>query len=133
MNEVKQREQQQEGAQETTLARLGELLEQLKSEVGELMESRLTLLAEEVKTEAAAYARGIAVVGLGGAAATVGLALLHTRATRRSGALYLAAGTVAAGLALWRLRSHSLVPARTVAELKKDVELLSAGINQLTE
>jgi uncharacterized membrane protein YqjE len=131
MSDAEQAEQQQD-ATDSTLARLGDLLDQLKDEVSELVDSRLNLLAEEVKTETAAYARGVAALGLGGAAATIGLTLLHVRSTRRTGAVYLAAGTVATALALWRLRARRPPLARTVAELKKDAQLLSEGLEELT-
>ena len=120
-------------AEDSTLTRLGELLEQLKGEVTELVDSRLSLLAEEAKIEAAAYAREVAVLGLGGAAATVGLTLLHVRPARRAGAVYLALGAATAVFAVWRLRGRTPVPLRTVEELKKDARLLSQGLGGLTD
>jgi hypothetical protein len=120
-------------ADDSTLARLGELLAQLKNETAELVDSRLTLLAEEAKTAAAAYARDVAVLGAGGAAATVGLTLLHVRPARRTGAVYLALGAATAAFAVWRLRGRTPVPARAVAELKEDVRLLAQGLGELTD
>ena len=120
-------------AEDSTLTRLGQLLEQLQVEVTELVEARLSLLAAETKRETAAYAREVAVLGLGGAAATVGLTLLHVRPARRAGAVYLALGAATAVFAVWRLRGRNPVPARTVEELKKDARLLSRGLGGLTD
>ena len=117
---------------DSALARLGDLLGQLKGEVTELVDTRLTLLAEETKTEVAAYAREVAVLGVAGAAATVGLTLLHVRQTRRAGAVYLALGAAATAFSVWRLRGRTPVPVRTVEELKKDARLISESLGELT-
>ncbi|HEX8070484.1 MAG TPA: phage holin family protein [Pyrinomonadaceae bacterium] len=113
------------------IARLPELLEQLRTDLTELVDAQFDLLKEELKHEATAYARGAALTGLGGAAAAVGVTLLHVPQTRRVGALYLTLGAAAALFGAYCLRARSLVPARTVAELKKDAQLL--GLTEDTE
>ena len=123
----------------TLFSRLGE-------DVMELFNSQLALFKVEIKEEANAYTRGIAMIGVGAAIAVIGFALLNVAIAFAvstlfaqanfsqpasyalgfviTGAFYLIVGAILVMLMKSRLAKQELVPQRTVQELRKDKQWL---------
>jgi uncharacterized membrane protein YqjE len=122
------------------------LFSRLGDDVMQLFNSQLALFKVEVKEEANAYARGIAMIAVGAAIAVVGFALvnvaiafavstLFTQANFSqpasyalgfvvTGAFYVLVGAILVMLMKNRLSKRDLVPERTVSELRKDKQWL---------
>lgn len=128
---------------QTDIESLPALFGRLGDNVMTLLDTKLKLLKEEVKDDAAAYLRSAAMIAVGGVVALVGLALVNvalalfvSKLFRFSqpvnyalgflimGALYLAIG---GGLAITmknRMAARNPVPEKTVEELRKDQQWL---------
>lgn len=122
------------------------LFSRLGDDVMQLFNSQLALFKVEIKEEAQAYTRGIAMIGVGAVIAVVGFALLNvaiafavsTLFTQANfsqpasyalgfvvtGAFYLIVGAILVMLMKNRLAKQELVPHRTVEELRKDKQWL---------
>jgi uncharacterized membrane protein YqjE len=122
------------------------LLSRLGDDVMELVDTKLSLLKVEVREEANTFIHGGVVMAIGGVIATVGFVLvnvavalgvatLFTNSTLSpaaqyalgfviTGAIYLVLGSIIAMAMKSRLARQSVVPPRTVAELKKDTQWL---------
>ncbi len=122
------------------------LFSRLGDDVMELFNSQLALFKVEIKEEANAYARGIAMIMVGAVIAVVGFALvnvaiafgvstLFTQANFSqpasyalgfvaTGAFYVLVGAIVVMIMKNRLAKQQLVPQRTVAELRKDKQWL---------
>jgi uncharacterized membrane protein YqjE len=116
----------------------------------QLFDTKMSLLKVELKEEANAYARGGAMIAVGGVIAAIGFALLNvavafgisillasvdiSQAARYAigflvaGALYLIVGGIIVSTMKKRLAKQSLVPDRTVEELRKDKQWLKNEI-----
>jgi uncharacterized membrane protein YqjE len=125
---------------------ISDLLGRLGNDVMELVNSQLALFKVEIKEEANAYARGAALISAGATVAAVGFALLNvaiafgvsTLFARAefsqpasyalgfvvTGVFYLVVGTILVMVIKNRLAKQTLVPKRTVEELRKDKEWL---------
>jgi uncharacterized membrane protein YqjE len=123
----------------TLISRLGE-------DVMQLFDSQLALFKVEAKEEANAFARGAALLGVGAAIAMIGFALLNVALAFAAsilfaqaqfsqpasyalgfvatGVFYIVVGTVVLLVIKNRLANQSVVPPRTIAELRKDKEWL---------
>ncbi|HSS18602.1 MAG TPA: phage holin family protein [Pyrinomonadaceae bacterium] len=126
---------------------LTSLLGKLGDDVVLLLDTKLSLLKVEIKDEANEFARDGIMIGVGGVIAAVGFALLNvalafaistflansqlSQAARyaigfvSAGSLYLIVGGIIVLAMKSRLAKQSLVPNRTVAELRKDKEWLT--------
>ena len=122
------------------------LFSRLGDDVMELVDTKLSLLKVEVKEEAKTFIRGGVVMAIGGVIATVGFVLVNIAAALAvatlfasstlspaaqyalgfvtTGALYLVLGSIIALAMKSRLARQSVVPPRTVAELRKDTQWL---------
>jgi uncharacterized membrane protein YqjE len=129
---------------------LPSLFSRLGDDVMQLFDTKMTLLKVELKEEANAYARGGAMIAIGGVIAAIGFALLNvavafgisvllagvdiSQAARyaigflAAGVLYLIVGGIIVSTMKNRLAKQSLVPDRTVAELRKDKQWLKNEI-----
>jgi uncharacterized membrane protein YqjE len=129
---------------------LPSLFSRLGDDVMQLFDTKMTLLKVELKEEANAYARGGAMIAIGGVIAAIGFALLNvavafgisvllagvdiSQAARyaigflAAGVLYLIVGGIMVSTMKNRLAKQSLVPDRTVAELRKDKQWLKNEI-----
>ena len=129
---------------------LPSLFSRLGDDVMQLFDTKMTLLKVELKEEANAYARGGAIIAIGGVIAAIGFALLNvavafgisvllagvdiSQAARyaigflAAGVLYLIVGGIIVSTMKNRLAKQSLVPDRTVAELRKDKQWLKNEI-----
>lgn len=122
------------------------LLSRLGDDVMQLVNSQLALFKVEIKEEANAYARGAAMIAVGGVVAVIGFALLNVALAFGvstlfakanfsqpasyalgfvvTGAFYLLVG----GILVLAMKSHlakqKLVPPMTVQELRKDKQWL---------
>ena len=122
------------------------LFTRLGDDVMQLFDTKLSLLKVELKEEANTYARSGALIGAGGIIAAIGFALLNvalafciatlfanadlSQAAKyaigfvTAGLLYLIVGLVLILAMKNRLAKQSLVPNRTVQELRKDKQWL---------
>ena len=125
---------------------LPSLFSRLGDDVMQLFDTKMSLLKVEIKEEASEYARDGVMIGAGGIIAAVGFALLNvalafgistlfantdlSQAAKyaigflSAGVLYLIIGSVIMMTMKNRLAKQSLVPDRTVAELRKDKQWL---------
>ena len=125
---------------------LPSLFSRLGDDVMQLFDTKMSLLKVEIKEEANEYARDGIMIGAGGIIAAVGFALLNvalafgistlfantdlSQAAKyaigflSAGVLYLIIGSIIMMTMKNRLAKQSLVPNRTVAELRKDKQWL---------
>jgi uncharacterized membrane protein YqjE len=125
---------------------LPSLFSRLGDDVMQLFDTKLSLLKVEVKEEANEYARDAIMIAVGGAVAAIGFALLNVALAfgvstlfanadlsqpakyaigfLTAGALYLIIGSIVIFTIKQRLAKQSLVPDRTVEELRKDKQWL---------
>jgi uncharacterized membrane protein YqjE len=125
---------------------LPSLVTRLGDDVMQLFDAKLSLLKVELKEEANGYARGGIMLAAGGIIAAIGFALLNvalafgistlfanadlSQAAKyaigfvSAGILYLILGGLIISVMKNRLAKQSLVPDRTVAELRKDKQWL---------
>ena len=125
---------------------LPSLFGRLGDDVMQLFDTKMSLLKVEIKEEANEYARDGIMIGAGGIIAAVGFALLNvalafgistlfantdlSQAAKyaigflSAGVLYLIIGSIIMVTMKNRLAKQSLVPDRTVAELRKDKQWL---------
>ncbi len=125
---------------------LPSLFSRLGDDVMQLFDTKMSLLKVEIKEEATEYARDGVMIGAGGIIAAVGFALLNvalafgistlfantelSQAAKyaigflSAGVLYLIIGSIIMMTMKKRLAKQSLVPDRTVAELRKDKQWL---------
>ena len=125
---------------------LPSLFSRLGDDVMQLFDSKIGLLKVELKEEAQTYARGGAMIAVGGVIAAIGFALLNvalafgvslllnnldlTQPARyaigflTAGVLYIIIGAIMVTVMKNRLAKQHLVPDRTVAELRKDKQWL---------
>jgi len=125
---------------------LPSLFSRLGDDVMQLFDTKMSLLKVEIKEEATEYARDGILIGAGGIIAAVGFALLNvalafgistlfantdfSQAAKyaigflSAGVLYLIIGSIIMVAMKNRLAKQSLVPDRTVAELRKDKQWL---------
>lgn len=123
----------------TLVARLGD-------DVMQLFDTKLSLLKVEIKEEVSGYAHSGIMIAVGGIIAAVGFALLNvalafgistllanadlSQPARyaigfvAAGLLYLIVGAIIISTMKKRLAKQTLVPDRTVAELRKDKQWL---------
>lgn len=129
------------------LESLPTLLSRLSDDVLQLLNSQLALLKVEIKEETESYARGAAMISVAAIIAAIGFALvnvaiafgvstLFARANLSTpttyalgfvvtGVFYLLVGFIAVTVVKNRLKKRSLMPRRTVQELRKDKEWLT--------
>jgi uncharacterized membrane protein YqjE len=125
---------------------LPSLVTRLGDDVMQLFDAKLSLLKVELKEEANGYARSGIMIAAGGIIAAIGFALLNvalafgistlfanadlSQAAKyaigfvSAGVLYLIVGGIIISVMKNRLAKQSLVPDRTVAELRKDKQWL---------
>ena len=125
---------------------LPSLFSRLGDDVMQLFDTKLSLLKVEIKEEANEYARDGIMIGLGGVIAAVGFALFNVAVAFGistllanvdisqparyaigflvAGLLYLIVGGIMITTMKKRLAKQSLVPDRTVKELRKDKQWL---------
>ena len=125
---------------------LPSLFSRLGDDVMQLFDTKMSLLKVELKEEANEYARDGIMIGVGGIIAAVGFALLNVAMAfgistllansdlsqpakyaigfLSAGVLYLIIGGIIIATMKNRLAKQSLVPDRTVAELRKDKQWL---------
>jgi uncharacterized membrane protein YqjE len=135
-----------EVAMRTDAEGLPNLFSRLGDDVMQLFNSQLALFKVEIKEEAGAYARGIAMIAVGAVIAVIGFALLNVAIAFAvstlfaqanfsqpasyalgfviTGAFYVLVGAIVVLLMKNRLAKQELVPQRTVAELRKDKQWL---------
>lgn len=129
------------------IEQLPTLFSRLGDDVVQLFNSQLALFKVEIKEEANTYAHGAIMMGLGAGVAAIGFALvnvavafgvstLFAQAAELSqpmsyalgfvvtGAFYLIVGAIVIAVIKNRLAKESLVPKKSVAELRKDKEWL---------
>jgi len=129
---------------------LPHLLSRLGDDVMQLINSQLALFKVELKEEASAYARGAAIMAVGGVVATIGFALLNvaiafavsTLFARANfsqpasyalgfvvtGIFYLLIGGIVVLVMKNRLARQPVVPPTTVEELRKDKQWLKSEL-----
>ena len=129
---------------------LPSLFSRLGDDVMQLFDTKMSLLKVEIKEEATEYARDGVMIGAGGIIAAIGFALLNvalafgistlfantelSQAAKyaigflSAGVLYLIIGSIIMMTMKNRLAKQSLVPDRTVAELRKDKQWLKNEI-----
>src|SRR5882672_11564935 len=125
---------------------LPQLFARLGDDVMQLFDTKLSLLKVEIKEEANEYARDGIMIGVGGIISAIGFALLNVALAFgistlfanadlsqpakyaigfvTAGVLYLIVGSIIVLSMKKRLAKQSLVPDRTVAELRKDKQWL---------
>jgi len=125
---------------------LPSLFSRLGDDVMQLFDTKLSLLKVEIKEEANEYARDGIMIGLGGVIAAIGFALFNVAVAFGistllanvdisqparyaigflvAGLLYLIVGGIMITTMKKRLAKQSLVPDRTVKELRKDKQWL---------
>ena len=125
---------------------LPSLFSRLGDDVMQLFDTKMSLLKVELKEEAQTYARGGAMIAVGGVVAAIGFALLNVALAfgvsilfihmdlsqparyaigfLTAGVLYLIIGAIIVTAMKNRLAKQNLVPDRTVAELRKDKQWL---------
>jgi len=122
------------------------LIGRLGDDVVQLFDTKVSLLKVELKEEATAYARGGIMIAVGGIVAAIGFALLNvalafgistlfgdtsfSQPARyaigfvTAGVLYLVVGALIISVVKSKLAKQTLVPDRTVEELRKDKQWL---------
>jgi uncharacterized membrane protein YqjE len=122
------------------------LFGRLGDDVMQLFDTKMSLLKVEIKEEANAYARGGAMIAVGGIIAAIGFALLNVALAFgistlfadtalsqpakyaigfvAAGVLYLIVGSIIISAMKSRLAKTPLIPDRTVEELRKDKQWL---------
>lgn len=122
------------------------LFSRLGDDVMQLFDTKMSLLKVEIKEEANAYARGGAMIAVGGIIAAIGFALLNVALAFgistlfadtslsqpakyaigfvTAGVLYLIVGAIIISAMKSRLAKVPLIPDRTVEELRKDKQWL---------
>ena len=95
---------------------LPSLFSRLGDDVMQLFDTKLSLLKVELKEEANEYARDGIMIGAGGIIAAIGFLA--------AGVLYMVIGVILITSMKNRLAKQSLVPDRTVKELRKDKQWL---------
>ncbi|MGI8837549.1 MAG: phage holin family protein [Pyrinomonadaceae bacterium] len=135
---------------ETDNESLPALFSRLGDDVMQLFDTKISLLKVELKEEANTYARGGAMIAVGGVIAAIGFALLNVALAFgisalianmeisqpakyaigfvAAGLLYLIVGAIIVSTMKNRLARQSLVPDRTVEELRKDKQWLKNEI-----
>ena len=125
---------------------LPSLFSRLGDDVMQLFDTKMSLLKVELKEEANTYARGGAMIAVGGVIAAIGFALLNvavafgisillagvemSQSARyaigflAAGVLYLIVGAIIVSAMKNRLAKQHLVPDRTLEELRKDNQWL---------
>jgi uncharacterized membrane protein YqjE len=125
---------------------LPSLFSRLGDDVMQLFDTKMSLLKVELKEEANAYARGGALIAVGGVIAAIGFALLNVAVAfgiaillanleisqpakyaigfLAAGVLYLIVGAIIVSAMKSRLAKQPIVPDRTVEELRKDKQWL---------
>ena len=125
---------------------LPSLFSRLGDDVMQLFDTKLSLLKVEIKEEANEYARDGIMIGVGGVIAAIGFALFNVAVAfgistlfanvdisqpakyaigfLTAGVLYLIVGFIVITAMKKRLAKQSLVPDRTVKELRKDKQWL---------
>ena len=125
---------------------LPSLFSRLGDDVMQLFDTKMSLLKVELQEEANAYARGGAMIAVGGVIAALGFALLNVAVAfgistlltsldisqpakyaigfLTAGVLYLILGAIIVSTMKGRLAKQHFVPDRTVAELRKDKQWL---------
>jgi uncharacterized membrane protein YqjE len=125
---------------------LPSLFSRLGDDVMQLFDTKMSLLKVELKEEANEYARDGIMIGVGGIVAAIGFALLNVALAfaistlfanadlsqpakyaigfLSAGALYLIIGGAIITVIKNRLAKQSLVPDRTIEELRKDKQWL---------
>jgi uncharacterized membrane protein YqjE len=125
---------------------LPSLFGRLGDDVMQLFDTKLSLLKVEIKEEANEYARDGIMIGVGGVIAAIGFALFNVAVAfgistlfanvdisqpakyaigfLAAGVLYLIVGVILITTMKSRLAKQSLVPDRTVKELRKDKQWL---------
>jgi uncharacterized membrane protein YqjE len=125
---------------------LPSLFSRLGDDVMQLFDTKMSLLKVELKEEANAYARGGAIIAVGGVIAALGFALLNVAVAfgisillagldisqparyaigfLAAGVLYLIVGAIIVTAMKSRLAKQHIVPDRTMAELRKDKQWL---------
>jgi len=125
---------------------LPSLFSRLGDDVMQLFDTKLSLLKVELKEEANEYARDGIMIGAGGIIAAIGFALLNVALAfcistmfanvdisqpakyaigfLAAGVLYMVIGVILISSMKKRLAKQSLVPDRTVNELRKDKQWL---------
>jgi uncharacterized membrane protein YqjE len=133
-------------APQTENESLPSLFSRLGDDVMQLFDTKMSLLKVELKEEANAYARGGAMIAIGGVIAAIGFALLNVAVAfgisvllanvdisqpakyaigfLAAGVLYLIVGAIIVTAMKSRLAKQHIVPDRTVAELRKDKQWL---------
>ena len=124
------------------------LFGRLGDDVMKLVDTKLSLVKGELKEDAAIYARGGAMIGVGAILAAVGLALVNVAVAffvsmlfRQltpplnyalgfiiTGVVYLVIGGILIITMKNRLASHPPVPNRSIEELRKDKQWLKNEI-----
>jgi len=121
---------------------LPSLFSRLGDDVMQLFDTKMSLLKVEIKEEANEYARDGILIGVGGVIASIGFALLNVALAfgistllanaglsqpakyaigfLTAGTLYVVVGGTIVMMIKKRLAQQSLVPDRTIAELRKD-------------
>jgi uncharacterized membrane protein YqjE len=125
---------------------LPSLFSRVGDDVMQLFDTKLSLLKVEIKEEANEYARDGIMIGVGGVIAAIGFALFNVAVAfgistlfanvdisqpakyaigfLSAGVLYLIVGIILIQTMKNRLAKQSLVPDRTVKELRKDKQWL---------
>jgi len=125
---------------------LPSLFSRLGDDVMQLFDTKLSLLKVEIKEEVNEYARDGIMIGVGGVIAAIGFALFNVAVAfgistlfanvdisqpakyaigfLTAGVLYLIVGFIVITAMKKRLAKQSLVPDRTVKELRKDKQWL---------
>ena len=126
------------------------LLTRLGDDVMQLINSQLALFKVELKEEASTYARGAAMIAVGGVVATIGFALLNVAIAFGvstlfasanfsqpasyalgfvvTGVFYLLIGGIVVLVMKSRLAKQPVMPPRTVEELRKDKQWLKSEL-----
>jgi len=121
---------------------LPSLFSRLGDDITQFFDTKLSLLKVEIKEEASSYTQTAMLIGIGGAIAAIGFALLNVAVAFgvstlfaganlsqparyalgfvATGAFYLLIGVVVVTAMKSRLAKLHLVPDRTVKELRKD-------------
>ncbi len=129
---------------------LPDLFSRLAGDLTELFDAKLALLKIELREELETYVGGTAMIAAGGVLALVGFALLNVAVAflistlvqntslsqparyavgfAITALLYLVAGGVLIVVSKNRITAQALVPKRTVAELRKDKEMVEEKI-----
>ncbi|MEP6718674.1 MAG: phage holin family protein [bacterium] len=137
-------------SRETDNENLPSLFSRLGDDVMQLFDTKMSLLKVELKEEANSYARAGAMIAVGGVIAAIGFALLNVALAFgisvllvnvdisqpakyaigfvTAGVLYLIVGVIIVSTMKNRLARQSLVPDRTVEELRKDKQWLKNEI-----